>query len=379
MAEYLIQEETLIAIGDETRELAGITDSLSPSAIITNLGNANDTVDNLGSLVTQIIDALEGKAAGNGSGGVELPELTNEGTSADLLSGKQLISSEGTIVTGTIPTKTSSDLTASGATVTVPSGYYNSQVTKSVDTANQATPSVSIDANGKITASVTQTAGYVSAGTKSGTKQLITQASKTITPSTSSQTAVASGVYTTGTVTVAAIPSTYVQPSGTKTITTNGTHDVKSYACVSVNVASTGEDVTAETNAYTEKITQLTSAVTALENELAGKASGGGASSTEKLVGVINYNTTYDTIIHYTAPDGDYKTKSIIYQEASIEAEPIEILKNTLMTFSNTGGSFLGGPELHDVVGVEIIIDQYGDLYKTVLLPVENNFVINIK
>ena len=41
-------------------------------------------------------------------------------------------------------------------------------------------------------------------------------------------------------VTVSAISSMYIQPSGTKSITSNGTHDVKSYASVSVNVASSG-------------------------------------------------------------------------------------------------------------------------------------------
>ena len=87
-------------------------------------------------------------------------------------------------------------------------------------TATQATPTISVNSSGLITASATQTAGYVAAGTKSGTKQLTTQAAKTVTPSTSSQTAVASGVYTTGAVTVAAIPSTYVKPTATKSATT---------------------------------------------------------------------------------------------------------------------------------------------------------------
>ena len=73
-------------------------------------------------------------------------------------------------------------------------------------TATQATPSISVNSSGLITASATQTAGYVAAGTKSATKQLTTQAAKTITPCTSSQTAVALGRYTTGAVTVAAIP-----------------------------------------------------------------------------------------------------------------------------------------------------------------------------
>jgi hypothetical protein len=35
------------------------------------------------------------------AGGVELPELTNEGSAADLFSGKQLIDGEGNKVTGT--------------------------------------------------------------------------------------------------------------------------------------------------------------------------------------------------------------------------------------------------------------------------------------
>lgn len=135
------------------------------------------------------------------STGVELPELANPGSASDLLNGKELIDQEGNIVTGTIATKTSSNLTVSGATVTVPAGYYASNASKSVATATQATPSVSIDANGKITATATQTAGYVSAGTKTGTKQLTTQAAQTITPKTSDQT-IASGRYLTGVQTI---------------------------------------------------------------------------------------------------------------------------------------------------------------------------------
>jgi hypothetical protein len=165
------------------------------------------------------------------AGGVELPALTNEGSASDLLSGKELIDGEGNVVTGTIPTKTSSDLKASGATITVPSGYYATQATKSVATATQATPSVSVNSSGLITASATQTAGYVSAGTKSGTKQLTTQAAKTITPTKSSQTAVASGRYTTGAVTVAAIPSQYI----TTTDATAAAADIRSGETAYVN------------------------------------------------------------------------------------------------------------------------------------------------
>lgn len=66
----------------------------------------------------------------------------------------------------------------------------------------QATPQISVSAAGLITATAEQTAGYVPGGTKSSTKQLTTQAAKTVTPGTTNQTAVASGRYTTGAVTV---------------------------------------------------------------------------------------------------------------------------------------------------------------------------------
>lgn len=231
----------MTALADQVRTLRNTTGTLTLDQMTTDITTTNGEVNEQADLIAQIQSALEGKAGG---GGITLPTLTNPASASDILSGKEAINGDGTKITGTIATKTSSNLTASGATVTVPAGYYASQSTKSVATATQATPTVSIDANGKITASATQSAGYVSAGTKSGTKQLTTQAAKTITPSTSSQTAVAKNVYTTGAITVGAIPSNY-------------------------------EDVGTETNAYTTKLATLETAITALETELEGKASGG--------------------------------------------------------------------------------------------------------
>ena len=128
----------------------------------------------------------------------------------------------------------STDLSASGATVTVPAGYYAQAASKSVSNGSATTPATSITANpsisvntstGLITAtasasqSVTPTvsAGYVSAGTSgtvtvsgSNTEQLSTQAGTTISPTESEQTAVAANKYTLGAVKVGAISSTYV-------------------------------------------------------------------------------------------------------------------------------------------------------------------------
>ena len=146
-----------------------------------------------------------------------------------------------TYVGSDIPRKSSSDLTASGATVSVPAGFYESSASKAVATATHANPTASINSStGLVTASHTQTAGYVTAGTTTGTLQLTTQAAKTVTPTKSSQTAVDAGKYTTGAVTVAAIPDDYIIPSGSKTITTNGTHDVTEYAEAVIDVQTGG-------------------------------------------------------------------------------------------------------------------------------------------
>lgn len=138
-----------------------------------------------------------------GGGGKTLPDLTNPGAASDLAQGKQLIGQNGEIVNGSVPVRSASNVTASGATVTVPAGHYPSQVQKSVATATQATPTISVNSNGVITASVKQNAGYTSGGTKTATKNLTVQGGKTVTPGTSQQTAVASGRYTTGNVYVA--------------------------------------------------------------------------------------------------------------------------------------------------------------------------------
>lgn len=179
---------------------------------------------------------------------VILPELTNPADASKALSGYEFINEDCEKVTGTIPTKTASDLTASGATVTVPAGYYASQTTKSVTTATQATPSISIDSAGKITATATQTAGYVSAGTKTSTHQLAFQPAKTITPTTASQIAVSSGYYTGGNVTVA----------GDSNLLAENIKSGVSIFGVSGNYVGSGGDTSVEDSIITRTISSYT-------------------------------------------------------------------------------------------------------------------------
>ena len=161
----------------------------------------------------------------DGGGTAEFYDASDATAAAgDILSGKTAYGASGKVVCS-IATKPSADLTASGATVTAPAGYYASAASKAVASGSattpattiSVTPSISVNSStGVITASVSGTksvtptisAGYVSSGTAgtitvsgSGTEALSTQAAQTITPGTTNQT-IAAGSYLTGAQTI---------------------------------------------------------------------------------------------------------------------------------------------------------------------------------
>lgn len=75
MSKVIVERSDMVAIADSVRSKAGTTAQM-------NVGELKTAIDNIET-------------------GAKLPTLSNEGAAADLLSGKQLIDSDGEIVTGT--------------------------------------------------------------------------------------------------------------------------------------------------------------------------------------------------------------------------------------------------------------------------------------
>lgn len=126
-------------------------------------------------------------------------------TAGSMLSGTTALKNDGTDITGSIESKTSADLTASGATVTAPAGYYANNASKTVASGSTGTPTATkgtvTNHSVSVTPSVTNTTGYITGGTKTGTAVTVS-ASELV--------------------------------SGTKTISASGTTDVTNYESVSV-------------------------------------------------------------------------------------------------------------------------------------------------
>lgn len=134
---------------------------------------------------------------------------------------------EGAVTVNAIPSnyvgsgitqRTSSDLSASGATVTAPSGYYANSATKTVASGTAGTPTATKGAVNNhavsVTPSVTNTTGYITGSTKTGTAVSVS-ASELV--------------------------------SGILSVTQNGTADVTNYASVDVNVSGGGGSLTVAT------------------------------------------------------------------------------------------------------------------------------------
>lgn len=199
----------------------------------------HDNTSLLNALKTKA-QALPDRGSSGGSGsGVDVSGVT--ATAPDVLYGKVIVDSGGNLVVGSMPNNGAvSQTVTSNGDVAIAQGYHNgsgkitvnvpsessiptdgtatakdvrsgetfyaggSKKTGTMPTVKLGTPAIAVSSSGKITASVRQaSSGYVASATKTATKNLTTRAATTITPGTSEKTACASGVYTTGAITVA--------------------------------------------------------------------------------------------------------------------------------------------------------------------------------
>ena len=210
-------------------------------------------------------------------------------TAANLLNGYTALKNDGTTVTGeyvpsvaTLQSKTVSPST-SQQTVSPDSGYdgLSSVTVNAMPSGTAGTPTATkgtVSSNSvTVTPSVTNVTGYITGGTKTGTAVTVTAEelasgtknitengegidvvgyldvdvnvtptlqTKSVTPTESAQTVTPdSGYDGLSQVNVARIPTNYIVPSGTLSITENGTVDVTNYASVEVNVSGGGSNM----------------------------------------------------------------------------------------------------------------------------------------
>ena len=284
-----------------------------PKGSITSRGYSTNGAENVSVTTIQskkyleiksptITDPVAFLAKSHVSCGTLLSNL-GDATAADVAEGKTFTSAAGLKVTGThvcsgggaTPTLQSKTVSPSTSQqiITPDNGYDGlSQVTvNAMPSGKLNTPTVS--SSGLITAQV-GTSGYLASGTKV-TKQLTTQAAKTVTPTASEQTVVNSGVYTTGAVKVAAVPSE------TKTITANGTYTPSSgkfFSSVTVNVPSSGGGGSSTNNCEAYHITSTSDTISF------------NGTGTVKVWGYGTATSGYSTSVYAFVGDGYYKSAS---------------------------------------------------------------------
>lgn len=293
-------------------------------------------------------------------GAVSIMDISDSTVTADKLAkGATAYDKSGEKITGTMEAATDPKLQVKSVTpstsvqiVTPDSGYDGlSKVNVgAMPATTQTTPSISVSSSGLITASATQSAGYVAAGTKSATKQLTTQAAKTITPSTSSQTAVAAGRYTTGAVTVAAIPSTYVKPTATKAATTY-TPTTSDQTIAAGTYCSGAQTIKGDANLVAGNIKSGVS-IFGVAGSYEGSGGGSGGGSGDGSIETVAISVPADATIYYI--DGNMTAQT----GYSMKNKSYNVAKNTLFLIDGAGTTPPSGSTEIRMVTASIVLYQ---------------------
>lgn len=239
-----------------------------------------------------------------------------------------------------ITQRSSSDLTASGATVTAPAGYYAAAASKSVSSGSATTPATTITTNptitvnsstGLITASNSKTQsvtptvspGYVSSGTSgtitvsgSNTSQLTVQGAQTIHPSSTNQT-ISSGRYLTGTQTINAVTTSNLIADNIKSGVTIKIGDASDDDCVmSITGTYTGSGGTSGMQIATASRTLST------------------AAASISFTGLSGDPTSFAVVSAATLATGasPYKTAAVVFDGTTLHGAEITNTSNAQVT-----------------------------------------------
>ena len=153
--------DTLTTATNQTKILSTAGKYMEGDVTITDVTAASPTLQTITKTYTPTeSQQTETITAGSGYDGIEEVDVTVNAISSSY-------------VGSGVARKSSTDLTASGATVTAPAGYYASDATKTVASGTEGTPTATKGTVSNhaisVTPSVTNTAGYISGGTHTGT------------------------------------------------------------------------------------------------------------------------------------------------------------------------------------------------------------------
>lgn len=260
--------------------------TLTTKSITTNgtYNASDDGADGYSQVTVNVSPALQNKTATP----TETAQTITADNGYDGLSSVSVGAISSSYVGSAIDRNDSTDLTASGATVSVPAGYYADSASKSVASGTEGTPTATKGSVSNhavtITPSVTNSEGYIQGGTHTGTGVSVS-ASELV--------------------------------SGTYNVTSPGTKDVTNYESASIpagtvtapsSISGTGATVTPGTNTLTlSKSVSVTPNVTA-EGYISSGTAGNANVSLSANVTTQGAQTIYPSTSDQTINSGRYLT-----------------------------------------------------------------------